>query len=323
MDGHNNFGVSTVLTPPSPATSGTSIVLAAGEGARFTATPPYNCTVCPIGVDPTSANAEIIRVTARVTDTLTILRAQEGTAARTIVVGDRVALALTSKMLTDIAAEIALKAALASPALTGVPTAPTAAPATNTTQVATTAFVIANAAGGSGAVALLATRTASGSATLDFASVIDSTYDTYVFEVENLVPATNNVELRMQFSIDNGATWSAANYAYVIHYVSEAASSFVVFNNGGITSYIALCGGISNAAAAGVVGTLKLHSPSVSGKTKQGTSEMVFLHNDTTRYNFSASFWHKEHTAAVNAVRFLVDSGNIASGIIRLYGYTK
>jgi len=37
-----------------------------------------------------------------------------------------------------------LKANIASPALTGTPTAPTAAPATDTTQIATTAFVIAN-----------------------------------------------------------------------------------------------------------------------------------------------------------------------------------
>lgn len=36
-------------------------------------------------------------------------------------------------------------APLASPAFTGIPTAPTAAPATNTTQLATTAFVLANA----------------------------------------------------------------------------------------------------------------------------------------------------------------------------------
>ena len=38
-----------------------------------------------------------------------------------------------------------LKAPIASPALTGIPTAPTAAAGTNTTQVATTAFVLANA----------------------------------------------------------------------------------------------------------------------------------------------------------------------------------
>lgn len=38
------------------------------------------------------------------------------------------------------AAQLVLKAPLASPALTGTPTAPTAAPGTNTTQIATTAF---------------------------------------------------------------------------------------------------------------------------------------------------------------------------------------
>lgn len=41
----------------------------------------------------------------------------------------------------DLAAALAAKAPLASPAFTGVPTAPTAAPGTNTTQLATAAFV--------------------------------------------------------------------------------------------------------------------------------------------------------------------------------------
>jgi len=47
----------------------------------------------------------------------------------------------TALNLKETVANVALKAPLASPALTGVPTAPTAAAATNTTQVATTAFV--------------------------------------------------------------------------------------------------------------------------------------------------------------------------------------
>lgn len=42
--------------------------------------------------------------------------------------------------VSGLVADLAAKAPLASPALTGVPTAPTAAPGTNTTQVATTAF---------------------------------------------------------------------------------------------------------------------------------------------------------------------------------------
>ncbi|RWF64959.1 hypothetical protein [Mesorhizobium sp.] len=46
-------------------------------------------------------------------------------------------------VITNLLTSVGLKAPLASPALTGTPTAPTAAPGTNTTQLATTAFVAA------------------------------------------------------------------------------------------------------------------------------------------------------------------------------------
>ncbi len=49
---------------------------------------------------------------------------------------------VTSAIQTQLNSLDTLKAPKASPALTGVPTAPTAAPSTNTTQLATTAFVI-------------------------------------------------------------------------------------------------------------------------------------------------------------------------------------
>ena len=48
------------------------------------------------------------------------------------------------------ASDLAGKAPLASPALTGTPTAPTAPPGTDSTQIATTAFVLANAPSSSG-----------------------------------------------------------------------------------------------------------------------------------------------------------------------------
>jgi len=75
-------------------------VVAAGQGALFPVA-PFNATVWPAGVQPASTNAEIVRVTARTVDTLTITRAQEGTAARSIVVGDQVANTITKKVLTD------------------------------------------------------------------------------------------------------------------------------------------------------------------------------------------------------------------------------
>jgi hypothetical protein len=51
-------------------------------------------------------------------------------------------------------ADLAAKAPLASPALTGTPTAPTASAGTNTTQLATTAFVTAAVAGAGSALAI-------------------------------------------------------------------------------------------------------------------------------------------------------------------------
>lgn len=100
-DAHKNFAYSTVATAPSPATSGTSLVVAAGEGALFP-TPPFNATIWPIGANPLSTNAEIVRVTGIATDTLTITRTQESTSARTVIVGDQIAATITAKTLTDV-----------------------------------------------------------------------------------------------------------------------------------------------------------------------------------------------------------------------------
>jgi len=101
LDARKNFALSTVATAPSPATSGTSLVLNAGDGANFPAA-PFNAVIWPTGANPTRANAEIVRVTAKSTDTLTITRTQESSSARTVIVGDQIMAGLTSKSLSDI-----------------------------------------------------------------------------------------------------------------------------------------------------------------------------------------------------------------------------
>jgi len=99
-DSHKNFAVSTVATAPSPAASGASLTVQTGDGARYP-TPPFNVTIWPTGVNPTAANAEIARCTGVAGDVLTLTRAQEGSAARSVVVGDQVAATITAQTLTD------------------------------------------------------------------------------------------------------------------------------------------------------------------------------------------------------------------------------
>jgi hypothetical protein len=100
-DAHKNFAYSTVAVAPSPASSGTSMEVPSGHGTRYP-TPPFNGSVWPIGTVPTPVNAELVRVTAIVGDVLTIVRAQEGSSARSIIVGDQFAAAISAKTLTDI-----------------------------------------------------------------------------------------------------------------------------------------------------------------------------------------------------------------------------
>jgi len=99
FDAHANLAYTNVAN--APGTSGTTLMVTAGQGGIFPVV-PFNCTVWPRGGIPTDANAEIIRVTAINTDTLTITRAQEGTSAQNIGIGYQIANTATAKIFTDL-----------------------------------------------------------------------------------------------------------------------------------------------------------------------------------------------------------------------------
>lgn len=103
-DQHTNFAYSAVATAPSPATSGTSLIVTAGQGALFPAV-PFNLMVWPSSSKSLSTNAEIVRVTAISTDTFTIVRntttENNNTFNRTIIVGDQVAVPISYKMILE------------------------------------------------------------------------------------------------------------------------------------------------------------------------------------------------------------------------------
>jgi hypothetical protein len=105
-DAHKNFAYSTITVAPSPATSGTSLTVFTGQGGLFPA-PPFNAVVWPTASNPLASNAEIVRVTAIAGDVFTIVRTQESTTARSIILGDNIAASVTAKTLTDVEQAIA------------------------------------------------------------------------------------------------------------------------------------------------------------------------------------------------------------------------
>lgn len=153
----------TATLAASLSTSSTSITVTTGQGALF---PTLGTDEYFYGtLTNSSNNIEIVKITARSSDTLTAIRAQEGTTALTWNAADKIELRITSAVLTNFVQQDSptFTAAMtyggvtlansvtgtgnmvlsASPALTGTPTAPTAAAGTSTTQLATTAFASA------------------------------------------------------------------------------------------------------------------------------------------------------------------------------------
>lgn len=100
FDTHKNFAYSSVAKVPSPAASGNSLQVKAGDGALFAA--ESQATIWPFGVMPLSTNAEIVQINSVVGDTLVITRAQEGSTARTIQVNDQIAATVTTKPFIDL-----------------------------------------------------------------------------------------------------------------------------------------------------------------------------------------------------------------------------
>lgn len=110
---HGNDGYSTVAVSgaPSPATTGTTLTLTAATTFPSPNAPgskPYIVGIWPVSTQPTQANQELALCTAidYGTNVMTLVRAQEGSTARTVIDGDQVALVHSAKAMTDVEAAV-------------------------------------------------------------------------------------------------------------------------------------------------------------------------------------------------------------------------
>jgi phage-related tail fiber protein len=178
---------------------------------------------------------------------------------------------------------------------------------------------------------LLEEHTASSSAQVDFTTrnkngftgaTFQSDYDEYIIEMVNVVPANNAVSLFFRCSTDGGSTFdSGSNYKWAIGYGSTAGASGAA--GSASATGVEIAGTISNTSASGGInGRLNIYNPLSASQHKSVVGQVNIAHSDTNRYVFSDAGWYIS-TTAVNALRFFMDAGNIASGIFRIYGVTK
>jgi hypothetical protein len=176
-------------------------------------------------------------------------------------------------------------------------------------------------ASGSGALVLLEQHTAAASATLDFAASISATYDEYLIEFVNVIPATNATSLYMRMSTNGGTSYDAgANYSYNSLGSNRFGTGVTGVDSGG-TQIQLTKSAIDNTATAGVCGSIRLFSPSSTALHKYVTGQLSILTGGVIETQQSSGAYRS--ATAVNAFRFLFAAGNITSGIIRVYGVAK
>jgi len=176
-----------------------------------------------------------------------------------------------------------------------------------------------------GSLILLSTQTASASASIEFTSGIDSTYDSYIFKFINCHPQNDGRNLKFQFSTDGGSTYTVnmtTTFFNAIHDESDVTYEQVQYETAldVAQSYPAdLIGAVGNDNDENLCGTFQLFNPSSTTFVKHFISRISSSH-DFPMANDNFVGGYANTTSAINAIKFNFNTGNIDDGIIKMYG---
>lgn len=177
----------------------------------------------------------------------------------------------------------------------------------------------------SGDLVLLATNTVtSGVASSSFTSNIDSTYNTYMFKFINIHPATDSQHFQVNFR-DGGSAFDATKTTTAFrarHTEADDATALGYLTGLDLaqsTAYQSICGTVGNLDDESFSGEMFLFSPSSTTFVKHFIVRgNTYSQDDQTVDMYFAGYCNV--TAAIDGVDFKFGSGNIDSGVIKMYG---
>ena len=181
-----------------------------------------------------------------------------------------------------------------------------------------------------GSLVPIKTLTASSSATLSFVHgtdgvVLDSTYPIYKFEFINIHPATDSTEFSVGFR-DGDTAYDAVKTTTAFVAVHNEADSEAALNNRsgneGLaqnTGFQVLNLNMGNGNDESLSGELTLFNPSSTTFVKHFIATTQYYQDGDASLNYYIAGYNNV-TAAIDGVQFKMNSGNIDSGKIKLYG---
>ena len=201
----------------------------------------------------------------------------------------------------------------------------------NVTPAASTAIRFNSGANGfetasaGGSLVKIASTTASSSASVSFTSGLTSTYKEYIFVFNNIHPGTDAKSLQFNLSADSGSNYNVTKTTtfYRAQHTEGGASVFEyvagddLAQGTGAANISNLCGSDNDQC---VSGYLHLFEPSSTTFVKHFMSVVnsTFTDSDGSANLYMAGYGNT--TSAIDAIQFVMSSGNIDSGTITMYG---
>jgi hypothetical protein len=189
-------------------------------------------------------------------------------------------------------------------------------------------IVISGAPAVSDAHTLIATATASSSATLSFVLGLDSLYDAYEFRFMNMHPASSS-DFSFQVNATDGADYNDSlitSTHFRTWHRETGDETFLGYSTGHDlaqqASFQVMSNAVDNAADNGCSGILTLYAPSSTTYVKHFTSEFQSMHGGNYSQNSFAAGYIND-TTAIDNISFKFSSGNIDAGVIKMYGVAK
>ena len=182
----------------------------------------------------------------------------------------------------------------------------------------------------SGGLNLLATNTiTSGVSSSSFTSNIDSTYDTYLFKFINIHNSAQ-ASFTFQTSTDSGSNYNTTITSTVFNtfHREDGSATSLSYQTGDDqaqgTSFQFLYGSSGTQNDNGNSGEIFLFSPSNTTFVKNFFTNFNFMsyHSPAYTQNYRCAGYFNT-TSAIDAIQFKMSSGNIDSGVIKMYGLSK
>ena len=178
----------------------------------------------------------------------------------------------------------------------------------------------------SSGMVLLSTQTVSSPvAAVDFTTGINSTYDEYIIKLQEVIPVTDSVALWMRTSTNAGSSFDsgASDYKWSgFHDVTGGTTHFAQIDEADAAMQVAYSAVGSDSGEQGVSGDVKLIYPSAA-KIFRSSFDTISATGTANEFVHTFGMGFRLTAADVDAIRFLFSSGNIESGIFRLYGVSK